>query len=222
MKTILLSIFIICFFKIVAQDTDSAALEQERITWNRRLTKDTAFRFNKQPNALLVEIAGHRTPGAALDVGMGQGRNSIYLAKHGWKVTGIDIADEAVKVALGEAKRQHLKIEAVLASIDNYDFGKDRWDLVVFVYEGCIDEGEERLNKIEKSMKSGAVIVFEFFHREAGIKMNRPDFGCETNTIRRAFEKEGAFKILRFEEKSGIADYSLKEYKLVRLVAEKR
>src|ERR1700760_4829886 len=36
------------------------------------------------------------TAGKALDVGCGTGDNSIYLAKHGWQVTGLDYVPEAV------------------------------------------------------------------------------------------------------------------------------
>jgi 2-polyprenyl-3-methyl-5-hydroxy-6-metoxy-1,4-benzoquinol methylase len=35
-----------------------------------------------------------RKPGRALDIGMGQGRNSVFLALKGWDVTGFDISDE--------------------------------------------------------------------------------------------------------------------------------
>ena len=63
------------------------ALEIER--WNVILTAPTP-RFNTAPNDFLVEIAKTRKPGRALDVGMGQGRNAIYLAQQGWTVTGFD------------------------------------------------------------------------------------------------------------------------------------
>ena len=48
--------------------------------------------FKRKPNSLLVQAVKGRRPGKALDVGMGEGRNAIYLAKQGWKVTGIDRA----------------------------------------------------------------------------------------------------------------------------------
>jgi 2-polyprenyl-3-methyl-5-hydroxy-6-metoxy-1,4-benzoquinol methylase len=55
--------------------------------------------FSRKPNAFLVEMLRHRRPGTALDVGMGQGRNSIFLAQQGWEVTGFDPSDEGVRQA---------------------------------------------------------------------------------------------------------------------------
>ncbi len=75
---------------------DSTEIARERIRWNKLLTRDTTYKFNEEPNALLMETVKRQKPGKALDLGMGQGRNSIYLAMNGWEVTGVDIADEAV------------------------------------------------------------------------------------------------------------------------------
>ncbi len=115
---------------------DSAEIERERIRWNKSLTHDTAYKFNKEANTLLVETAKGLKPGKALDIGMGQGRNSIYLAKNGWNVTGVDIADEAVAYALNRAKENKLRINAVVAPMETFDFGISQWDLIVHVYEG--------------------------------------------------------------------------------------
>jgi 2-polyprenyl-3-methyl-5-hydroxy-6-metoxy-1,4-benzoquinol methylase len=198
----------------------SQDLEKERVRWNNSLTKDSTYKFSKQPNALLVEVIKNRKPGTALDVGMGQGRNSLYLASKGWTVTGIDIADEAIAVAKHEAEKQKLSINAVLSSREDFDFGTERWDLVTYIYEGCLDA--DVLAKIKKSLKHKGIIVFEFFHREAGVKLGRPTFGCETNTIKQLFTDVGGFKITRYEEAEGIADFGLTKCKLVKLVAVKK
>jgi Tellurite resistance protein TehB len=50
--------------------------------WNRILTAPKP-RFNTAPNAFLAEMIKGLKPGRALDVGMGQGRNTIYLAQQG-------------------------------------------------------------------------------------------------------------------------------------------
>ena len=68
-------------------DQQGQRLEIDR--WNRILTSPNPA-FNIKPNAFLVEMVRGVTPGQALDVGMGQGRNAIYLAQQGWTVTGFE------------------------------------------------------------------------------------------------------------------------------------
>jgi len=72
--------------------------------WNKILTSPEG-RFNREPNAFLVDVIKERKPGTALDVGMGQGRNALYLAQKGWTVTGFDPAAEAVALAQREANK---------------------------------------------------------------------------------------------------------------------
>ena len=62
---------------------DRAEIER----WNRILTAPEP-RFNTAPNAFLIAVTTGVKPGRALDVGMGQGRNTIYLAQHGWDSVG--------------------------------------------------------------------------------------------------------------------------------------
>lgn len=54
------------------------------------------------PDGALVEVvegSGRRPPGRALDLGCGTGRNAVYLARHGWDVTGVELADGELSVA---------------------------------------------------------------------------------------------------------------------------
>jgi ketosteroid isomerase-like protein len=92
--------------------------------WSERYRAGTGF--NLKPNRLLVEAVKEVKPGLALDIGMGQGRNAIYLAQQGWEVTGIDLAEEGIRQAREQAQAQGLKLNALLQSWDDYDFGRDR------------------------------------------------------------------------------------------------
>src|SRR5262249_3026316 len=77
-------------------EAQGARSEVER--WNRILTSEKPA-FNTNPNEFMVEMVRNRKPGAALDVGMGQGRNAIWLAQQGWDVTGFAPAEKAVTLA---------------------------------------------------------------------------------------------------------------------------
>ncbi|MFV2104468.1 class I SAM-dependent methyltransferase [Micromonospora sp. LOL_024] len=55
------------------------------------------------PNPYVVEAAGGRTPGRALDAGCGEGTEAIWLAQQGWEVTAVDIAPVVLRRAAARA-----------------------------------------------------------------------------------------------------------------------
>lgn len=91
--------------------------------------------FVTQPNGLLVATVEGRKPGRALDIGMGQGRNSVFLALEGWDVTGFDVSAEGIAVARKNAARAGVKINAIRETDEAFDYGISQWDLIVFMYE---------------------------------------------------------------------------------------
>ena len=60
--------------------------------------------FNHEPNAFLTTVLRDTKPGKAVDVGMGQGRDAIWLARRGWHVTGFDLSDVGVKLDEGTGR----------------------------------------------------------------------------------------------------------------------
>ena len=98
--------------------SDRAEIER----WNQILTSD-APRFNTAPNAFLVDMTKGLTPGRLLDVGMGQGRNTIYLAQQGWDSVGFDPAERAVEAARVQASKLGVRITATVAKDSDYDSG---------------------------------------------------------------------------------------------------
>lgn len=213
--------YFLIFLSLVAGQVfgqSDAEIEKERSRWNNALTQDTT-KFSREPNALLVSTIEFLKPGKALDIGMGQGRNSIFLATKGWDVTGVDVADKAVALAQKNAAEKNVKINAVVMPIEKFGYGKNEWDLITHIYEGC--PTPDRIEKIKEGLKTGGVLVFEFFHREGGIEMKRPGFGCETNSVRNVMQKVGGFTLSRYEETMAIADFSLKRLKVVKMVAKK-
>src|SRR5208337_3932181 len=56
-------------------------------------------------------------PGRALDLGCGMGRHAIYLATHGWQVTGLDSAGHALRTARQRADRAGMDIDFVRGDV---------------------------------------------------------------------------------------------------------
>src|SRR5947209_1456172 len=117
---------------------DERGQRAEAERWNRILTAENPH-FNTKPNEFLVEMMKGRRPGTALDVGMGQGRNAIWLAQQGWDVTGFDPADKAVALANQTAAKLGVHLQTEVKDSESFDFGENRWDLILICYAGGRD-----------------------------------------------------------------------------------
>jgi SAM-dependent methyltransferase len=170
--------------------------------------------FNRQPNALLVAAVAGVAPGKALDVGVGQGRNAIYLAKQGWKVTGIDRAEGALAVTRQQAAEEGVKVAPILQTAEEFDWGREQWDLIALVYVPAV---RENVAKVRESLKPGGLVVIEAFVVAPAGRTGGVDY--HPGELRKLFED--GFEILRYEEAEGVADYGLRPAQLVRLVGRK-
>lgn len=68
-------------------------------TWDARYA-ESARVWSGNPNPLLVTHVADLDPGEALDVGAGEGADSVWLAERGWRVTSLDVSP----VALGKVR----------------------------------------------------------------------------------------------------------------------
>jgi len=87
--------------------------------WNRRY-QDVERLWSAEPNALLTEFAGELEPGRALDLGAGEGRNAIWLAGRGWRVTALDVSSTALERAAKRAAAEGVELDCVEADWREY------------------------------------------------------------------------------------------------------
>ena len=189
---------------------DRAEIER----WNRILTAENP-RFNTAPNAFLVEMTKGLKPGRSLDVGMGQGRNTIYLAEQGWDSVGFDPAERAVAAARAQARKLAVHITATVARDTEFEWGEAQWDLIVLSYVG----GREYVTNVQRSLRPGGMVVLEAFHRDA--TKNGSIGGAvafDTNELLQLFP---GFRIVRYEDTDAVADFGRGHTRVVRLAAIK-
>jgi SAM-dependent methyltransferase len=165
----------------------------------------------QNPTALLVEAVEGRRPGKALDVAMGQGRNTIFLARQGWDVTGFDVSRTGIAAAQREAKAAGLKINAVVMSDEEFPFGQAQWDLIAIVYP--IEK--RSVYRVREALRPGGIVVVECGHKDG----KDVPFEYDTNELLRIFD---GFRIRKYEDAPGTHEWMRKELRLVRLIAEKQ
>jgi tellurite methyltransferase len=99
--------------------------------WNQRY--QAGEQVEKSPPQLVVEFAGSVAPGSALDLACGPGRNALYLAELGWRVTALDGSPVAIDLLRARA---HPRIDARLVDLEaaGLEIEPETFDLVLSSY----------------------------------------------------------------------------------------
>jgi SAM-dependent methyltransferase len=105
--------------------------------WDERYRSSDRV-WSGKPNVHLVDQAQGLTPGAALDVGSGEGADAIWLAQQGWQVTGVDISAVALERAAANAATLGADVAGRITwlheDLMSWDPGHARFDLVSVQY----------------------------------------------------------------------------------------
>ncbi len=105
----------------------------QREDWDRRYL-ERGLLWSADPNRFLVAEVGDLPPGRALDLACGEGRNALWLAELGWRVTGVDYSEVAIAKARDRADAEGTGVEFVCADLLDYEPEESAFDLVVVLY----------------------------------------------------------------------------------------
>jgi len=161
------------------------------------------------PTPFVVDVVKGLTPGAALDVCMGEGRNSIFLASLGWRVTGFDVSDVALANAQAKAKKAGVEVTTVRSGYQEFDFGRGRWDLIVMTYAYFPIRETKYVNRLIASMRPGGLLAFQH-----GVLKKGADRTGDASLL--GIPEEGELKkifhhlrVLRYQEVEEISDWQV-------------
>ncbi len=105
----------------------------ERDDWNQRW-EERGHHYQGGPSGVLTAELASMPPARALDLACGGGRNAIWLAKHGWRVTAVDFSDTALDLARKLAAERGVEVEWVGADVREYEPEPGAFDLVLVCY----------------------------------------------------------------------------------------
>ena len=110
---------------------DSGQVDSRR--WDERYA-GAEFEWTTRPNRFVAAELAELPPGRALDLAAGEGRNSVWLAERGWRVTAVDFSQ------VGLAKGRELaaarsvdaaRIEWIVADLCDYEPDPGYFDVVL-------------------------------------------------------------------------------------------
>lgn len=132
----------------------------DQIKWDKM---HAAPRKAEEPSAFLKiifeQFGSILSPGRALDIASGRGRNSLFLAERGWEVEAMDVSEVALAQTRAQAERKHLSITVTRADLDQADLPGQAYDLIInfnFLQRSLI-------LKIKDALKIRGYVVFETF-----------------------------------------------------------
>ena len=88
------------------------------------------------PTPLLVEMAKRLTPGRALDLACGSGRNALWLAEQGWSVTAVDGSPAAIEILRSRASSRGVTVSRKVADLEKFEYQIEpaSWNLIAICY----------------------------------------------------------------------------------------
>lgn len=178
-----------------------------------RIYADLDPGFRTLPNELLVDTVADRPSGRALDIAMGQGRNAVYLAGIGWQVSGFDVSPQGVAVAEAAAREKGFELDARVGTAEDYDYGTDRWDLIVMTYALVPVTNPDYAATLIDSLRSGGAIVIESFATNPDGITRSVDI--DPDAMRSAY---GSLKVLRWQHQNRTAEWTLRSEPIIRAV----
>lgn len=106
----------------------------DRSAWDARYSSHELV-WGAEPNRFVAEELGSVPPrGRALDLACGEGRNAIWLATRGWRVTAVDFSEVAIERAGRLAARQGVEVEWICADLAGFVPAAEAFALVLIAY----------------------------------------------------------------------------------------
>lgn len=146
-----------------------------------------------RPHRLLVSLAAGLSPGTALDLACGTGRNAIFLAANGWRVTAVDNSSVGLEIAAERAAEKSVEVDFRRADLETGEFAiaAGRFDLVCDFYYLQRD----LFGALKNALKPGGLFAAAIHFYAPGEKPGR--FLLREGELKEIF---GDFEILHYHE----------------------
>ncbi len=136
--------------------------------WDERYDRPD-YVFGTEPNAFLASQTELLSQGqSVLAVADGEGRNSVWLASRGLDVTAFDASSVGLDKARRLAAAKGAAVDYQLASIEDWDWTPDRFDVVaaIFIQFAPPDLRARIFDGIRQTVKPGGLVLMQGYRPE--------------------------------------------------------
>ena len=134
--------------------------------WDDRYSKEE-FAYGEAPNNYLKEQLTKIPVGTILFPAEGEGRNAVFAAKLGWKVSAFDISNEGKSKAIRLAEKNNVTIDYKVGELETLEFEVEKFDAIALIYAHFPANIKSLYHKtFDKYLKSNGLIIFESFSKK--------------------------------------------------------
>lgn len=130
------------------------------MTWDARYRAQPP---RSEPSELLAELCGILpTSGRALDLACGGGRNSVYLAERGLRVTAVDGSLTALRQGRELAREKNVRVAWVQADLERFPLPSAAFDVaIVFYYRD-----PALYPRLRETLRPRGLLIYQTFTQE--------------------------------------------------------
>jgi cyclopropane fatty-acyl-phospholipid synthase-like methyltransferase len=172
--------------------------------WEARFAGE-GYRFGTAPNAFLARHAHCFDPGqTVLSIADGEGRNGVWLAEQGLRVTSQDFSPTAQEKARALASARGVELNFELSDLTERDWQPDSYDAIVGIFFQFLSPPQRRhvFDGICRSVRPGGLVLIE------GYGPKQLDYGTGGPKIMENLYTESMLR----EEFSGLSEIEVSSY----------
>lgn len=135
-------------------------------TWDERYERDE-YVYGTSPNDFLRSQVSYLPRGPILCLAEGEGRNAVFLAEQGYKVTAVDQSPVGLAKARRLAEQRGVTIETVVADLGAFDVEPEAWDGIVSIFAHMPPPARHHIHRqIVTGLRPGGVFLLEAYRPE--------------------------------------------------------
>lgn len=133
--------------------------------WDDRYAGED-YLYGTEPSDFLAQRHSALPPrGDVLCLADGEGRNGVFLAAKGMRVTAVDSSTVGLAKAERLAAAQGVPYTTVVADLSVWDLGESRWDGVVSIWAHLPAPIRETLHpRLARALRPGGILLLEHYH----------------------------------------------------------